>query len=230
MIDHSSSTRPPRLPANVRGGIRPAGDDLREARLMSLEREGSYDSLVVEGQNLPMESSLDWSVASFLDCDLRDLSLGSLMMDHASMTTSAVGSCGVVRLSLAESSVFDCSFSGSRFGSLEAAGSVLRSVLFEGCRIGYLNLREAAWRDVSFRDCRIETFDAIGASLTRIDFPGCTIGSLSLQHAKNTDVDLRQSTIRGIVGAEHLAGTTMGIDQIADLAPAFAASIGIRTQ
>ena len=217
-------------PVRVRGGEGPAGDERREERVMAMEGEGYYDKHEVEEQILRLGASGDWSVASCLDCELHSRSLGSLRMDHASMTTSAVGSCGVVRLSLAESSVFDCSFSGSRFGSLEAAGSVLRSVLFEGCRIGYLNLREATWRDVSFRDCRIETFDAIGASLTRIDFPGCTIGSLSLQHAKNTDVDLRQSTIRGIVGAEHLAGTTMDIDQIADLAPAFAASIGIRTQ
>ena len=104
----------------------------------------------------------------------------------------------------------------------------MHSVEMRDCHIGYLNLRDATWRDVQFVDCAIDEFDAVGAQLTRVAFPGTRIESINLQHATVGDVDLRGARLHRIENVEYLRGTTMSLDQIADLAAAFAASLGIR--
>lgn len=215
-------TKPPKLPARRRA------QELAEARLSVFEREGSYDTLCCEGQRVPLDERLDWTLTTFLDCGLNGLNLGQVALDHARMTNTDVESCGMVKLSLVGASVFSCSFASSRLGSLDAMDGVFKAVEFVGCRIGYLNLRAASWQDVRFTDCRIEEFDAVDAELKRLALPGTTIDSINLQHARLTDVDLRGATLSSIKGVEHLAGVTMTLDQIADLAPAIAASIGIR--
>lgn len=217
-----AETKAPRIPARA-----PAAER-RDARLLSIEQEGSFDTLRFEGQRMEVDERLDATLASFLDCAFEGLSLGTFACDHAQLTGTDMDACGMVRLSMVGASVFSSGFASSRFGSMDAMESVLRSVEFQGCRIGYLNLRAAQWRDVVFRDCRIDQFDAADATLARVAFPGTAIGSLSLRHASLADVDLRGAKLEEIQGVEYLHGVTMTLDQIADLAPAFAASIGIR--
>lgn len=206
----------------------PAG--LRDERLSAIESEGSYDTARFEGQRMEVDDRLDATLASFLDCAFEGLSLGTLALDHAHMNGGLMADCGMVHLSAMGASLSSSAFRDSRFGSVDAMESTLRSVEFVGCRIGYLNLRAARWQDVVFRNCRIDQFDAGDATLKRIAFPRTSIGALDLRHATITDVDLRDAKLESIQGVEHLRGTTMTLDQIADLAAAIATSIGIRLQ
>ena len=66
--------------------------------------------------------------------------------------------------------------------------------------------------------------------------PAPTACSCATPHSANMvrlqatvgDVDLRGARLHRIENVEYLRGTTMSLDQIADLAAAFAASLGIR--
>ena len=202
---------------------------LRDARLTAVLPEESCDTLRFEGQRMAMDGCLDATLATVLDCRLGQLSLGTALLDHAHVTGTEIDACGMVRLSSVGMTMDGTRWSACRLGSWDAMDSTLRSTVIEDCRIGALNLRSARWRDVAFRRCRIDSFDAADASLTRVAFPDTSIGTLSLRHAQLTDVDLRGASLEAIEGVEYLAGTTMTLDQIADLAAAFAAGIGIRT-
>ena len=202
---------------------------LRDARLTAVLSEENYDTLRFEGQHMTVDDCLDATLATVLDCRFEQLSLGTVLLDHTHVTGTEFAACGMVRLSSIGMTMDETRWSACRLGSWDAMDSTLRSVVFEDCRIGTLNLRSARWRDVVFHHCRIDSFDAADARLTRVAFPGTSIGTISLRHAQLADVDLRGASLTAIEGVEYLAGTTMTLDQIADLAAAFAASIGIRT-
>ncbi|MUH59662.1 pentapeptide repeat-containing protein [Bifidobacterium canis] len=201
---------------------------LAETRLFALESEGNYDSRRFFDQHADGET-LDATLGTFLDCSFEDMSAGALVLDQAHVSETSLSGCGLARLHMVGALLADCSLTGCRLGSVDAMESVLRSVEFKDCRIGYLNLRDAKWRDVRFENCAIDEFDGVGAQLTRLSFAGCQINSINLQHATVSNVDLRDARLARIEGVEYLRGTTMSLDQIADLAAAFAESLGIRT-
>ncbi|RYQ17932.1 Pentapeptide repeats (9 copies) [Bifidobacterium pseudolongum subsp. globosum] len=200
-------------------------EHLHEARLQLLEREGSYDSARFFDQRA---DELDALLATFLDCAFEHSQAAALTLDRAHVSHTMFTECGVAQLHAVGAGFADCMFTGCRFGSFAAMESSMHSVEMRDCHIGYLNLRDATWRDVRFVDCVIDEFDAVGAQLTRVAFPGTRIESINLQHATVSDVDLRGARLHRIENVEYLRGTTMSLDQIADLAAAFAASLGIR--
>ena len=236
---HGGSTVPPRTPPARVGGDGSGAASLCDAGFALLAEEGSYDGIrflshaaatAAPDDGPPAPGDLDGTLATFLDCELRDLAAASLTLDRARLTDTALLSCGTPSLSLRGGSWDGVRCTASRLGAMLAMGSVMRTVEFRDCRIDYLNLRGADWRDVTFRGCRIGAFDAADARLTRVAFPGSVIGSLDLRHAVSKDVDLRGCELHAIDGVAHLAGTTMAVEQIADLAAAFAAGLGIRLE
>ncbi|KFI57595.1 cytosolic protein [Bifidobacterium choerinum] len=118
---------------------------------------------------------------------------------------------------------------GCAFGAVQANAAKIVGAEVRGCRIDYLNCRDAVCRDLVFRDCTIGEFDGNDARLSRVAFIDTDVAVLSLRHAVCADVDLRGARLHEIRGGDSLKGTTMTIEQIADLAAVFARSLGIRT-
>ena len=174
-------------------------EHLHEARLQLLEREGSYDSARFFDQRA---DELDALLATFLDCAFEHSQAAALTLDRAHISRTMFAECGIAQLHAVGAGFADCMFTGCRFGSFAAMESSMHSVEMRDCHIGYLNLRDATWRDVR--------------------------ESINLQHATVSDVDLRGARLHRIENVEYLRGTTMSLEQIADLAAAFAASLGIR--
>lgn len=202
---------------------------LAEMRMGAVEPEGSYDTIRIEGQHAA-DAISDWTLTTFLDCSLENLTFETVLFDHAAITSTRFAGCGMVHSSFVNASICSSTFEHCRFGACDAWDCETRSVIFTGCRFGYLNLRGAKWHDVVFQDCVIDDFDAAHAVLGRIAFPGTTIHAINLQHAVADDVDLRGAELQEIHDVAGLRGTTMLVDQISQLAQSFAASLGIRLE
>ncbi|MEU8967624.1 pentapeptide repeat-containing protein, partial [Streptomyces sp. NPDC048491] len=70
-----------------------------------------------------------------------------------------------------------------------------------------------------------------GASLVRVEFHGCELRGADFTGARLKDVDLRGATLLDIArGVERLAGAVISPSQLLDLAPAFAAQVGVRVE
>ena len=78
-----------------------------------------------------------------------------------------------------------------------------------------------------FEDCTIDELDLGGVTATRVAFPGTTVKTLDVTRATLTHVDLRGLDFRAVHGLEGLAGATVNDMQLAELAPLFAAQLGI---
>lgn len=147
-----------------------------------------------------------------------------------SLVGSVLERVDVVALSAVESGWWNVEVQQSRIGSAELHGSILRNVHFVRCKIGYLNLRGANLTDVAFTDCIIEDLDLMRAKATRMSLSGTRISRLELSGSKLEDVDLRGARLADIGTLEGLRGATITLDQLLEIAPALAQSLGIRVE
>ena len=215
-------TQPPRLPKFPMGG-----EGLIESRLSLLTAEDDQDSRRFFDQQA---STIDMTAAALLTCEFRNLAIDTIIAERTHVNHVLVDSCrtallGIRSIGMENSIAVHCSF-----GAVQANTAKIIGMEIRGCRIDYLNCRDAICRDIMFRDCEIGELDGNDAKFSRIAFAGTRIDVLSLQHAICADVDLRGARLREIRNVDSLHGTTMSLEQIADLSEVFARSIGIRTQ
>lgn len=116
----------------------------------------------------------------------------------------------------------------ARLGGVQLHGSVLERVLIRGGKIDYLNLRKARLKDVVFDGCVLVEADFGGAVLERVSFRDCVLKQVDFTAAHMRDVDLREATELDIFrGVDRLAGAVISPAQLFELAPAFAAQVGV---
>ncbi len=107
---------------------------------------------------------------------------------------------------------------------------MLERVVVRGGKIDYLNLREARLKDVVFEGCVLSEPDFGGAQLVRVEFGDCVLKRADFSAARMESVDLRAVAELDIAGA--WTGWRRGDQpaQLMELAPAFAAQIGVRVE
>lgn len=189
-----------------------------------LRPDGSVERVRLENVDLSGQSLAGLLVS---ECELSGMSLGDADLRGATIAESKVRQLNATVLRASGSNWRDVVVEESRIGSGELYDSSWRGVQFIGCKLGYLNLRGANLRDVSFIDCQIDELDLGGATATRMLVSGTTVRGLSLLNSKLQHVDLRAAHLEVINGVEGLAGTTLTSFQLSQLAPAFAARLGI---
>lgn len=159
-----------------------------------------------------------------------DLVVRSWQARAASLVDSVVERADIVALSAPESGWWNVEVQQSRIGSAELYDAVLRNVHFVRCKLGYLNLRGANLTDVAFTDCVISDLDLMGATASRVSFSGTRIARVELSGSKLEDVDLRGADLADIGSLEGLRGATITLDQLLEIAPALAESLGIKVE
>ena len=60
---------------------------LAEMRMGAVEPEGSYDTIRIEGQHAA-DAISDWTLTTFLDCSLENLTFETVLFDHAAITST----------------------------------------------------------------------------------------------------------------------------------------------
>lgn len=144
--------------------------------------------------------------------------------------------------------LLDCAFERCDLAGLDASSSSLVRAALTGCRLTGCNGREALLRDVVLRDCRMDLASLAGARMERVTFERCDLRELDLHAGRLHEVrllgcdlsgaifeetdctrcELRDCTYTDLRGISGLAGTTIGWADAVELAPAFAAALGVR--
>ncbi|MFT2018304.1 pentapeptide repeat-containing protein [Streptomyces sp. 796.1] len=213
--------RPPRRPALSLPPLVPHGAG-------GLEVEGDYDG--VEFADLDLRDQ-DGAGARFLDCALRRCALDETVLGNARFIDSVLDGVHGVGTDLAGAGLRDVELTDARLGGAQAHGGAWERVVVRGGKIDYLNLRRATLKDVTFEDCVLVEADFGGAELERVSFAGCTVRRVDFTAARLADVDLRNVAELDVArGLDALSGATISPSQLLDLAPAFAAQLGIRVE
>ncbi|WP_327355230.1 pentapeptide repeat-containing protein [Streptomyces sp. NBC_01304] len=191
-----------------------------------LEPDGDYDGLVFAEVDLGRQ---DGPGARFLDCAFEGCALDGTGLAGARFIDSVLTGPRGVGTDLSGASLRDVELVDARMGGVQLHGAVLERVLIRGGKIDYLNLREARLRDVVFEGCVLLEPDFGGAALERVEFVDCVLRGADFTGVRMKDVDLRQAAELGIArGVERLTGAVISPAQLLDLAPVFAAQIGVR--
>ncbi|MDJ1137854.1 pentapeptide repeat-containing protein [Streptomyces iconiensis] len=202
--------------------------ELRTYEGQGLEPDGDYDGLRFEDLDLGGE---DGAGATFLDCGIYRCALGETALGRARMLDSVLEGVSGVGTRMENCELRDVELRDARLGGTQMHGARLNRVLVRGGKIDFLNLRQAKLTDVTFEGCVLVEPDFGGARLERVTFRDCVLRRAELHQAQLKDVDLRGVTELDIAtGLDRLAGAVISPDQLMELAPAFAAQIGVRVE
>lgn len=219
----TENTAPPRIPRITIDMFQ----QVQTIESYALIPEETYDNVQISSSC--QNANVDASGCSFLDCVFSNIHASQLQLNQAHFQHCSMQQCSVEHFHTVRAGIHSTAIADCRIGAMDIMDSSIQSVEFVRCRISYMNARMATFKDVMFRDCIIDDCDASQANLTRVAFSGTTITTLDFNHANLADVDLRKAQLHEIAGVQWLRNTTMTITQIADLAHAFATSLGIRT-
>lgn len=193
-----------------------------------LEADGDYDGLRFSSVDLADQSGRG---ARFMDCALDGCALDRTELVRARFLDSVLTGVRGVATELAEASLRDVEIVDARLGGVQMHGAVLERVLVRGGKIDYLNLRGARLTDVVFEGCVLAEPDFADARLVRVEFRDCVLRRADFSNATLDSVDLRPAAELDIArGVERLAGAVISPVQLMELAPAFAAQIGVRVE
>lgn len=191
---------------------------------------GEDDLESVESVGLSREQ-LTWEVRRRLDSSrVVGLRVAQWRAPGLAISESVLERIEVVSLHAAEAGWRQVEIRDSRIGSAELCDSIWRSVHFSGCKLGYLNLRDAQVSDLQFTNCLIEELDLMRAKASRVSFTDCRIGRLELTGSRLADVDLRGAQLSDVGDLAGLAGATVSLEQLLDLAPLMASRLGVKVE
>ncbi|QNS04977.1 pentapeptide repeat-containing protein [Streptomyces xanthii] len=193
-----------------------------------LEPDGDYDGVELRGADLSGQEGIG---ARFMDCAVEECALDGTDLGRARILDSSLSGIRGVGTDLAGATLRDVEVVDARLGGTQLHGAVLERVLIRGGKIDYLNLRKARLKDVVFEGCVLVEPDFGGARLERVEFPGCVVTGADLSAATLVDVDLRDAARLEIArGVDRLGGAVISTAQLLDLAPVFAAALGVRVE
>ncbi|MGG8405911.1 pentapeptide repeat-containing protein [Streptomyces sp. 12297] len=193
-----------------------------------LEPDGDYDGLEFRDLDL---AGQDGSGARFMDCLLERCALDEARLTKARVLDAVLDGVRGVGTDLSGAQLRDVELRDARLGGVQLHGAVLERVLVRGGKIDYANLRTARLRDVVFEGCVLDEADFGGAVLERVEFRDCVLRRADFTGARMTDVDLRAAAEVDVArGLDRLAGAVISPAQLLDLAPAFAAHLGVRVE
>ncbi|MFI9236000.1 pentapeptide repeat-containing protein [Streptomyces sp. NPDC053079] len=202
--------------------------DLRPFDGGELQSEEDYDGLEFTDTDFVGQ---DGRSAYFMDCAFHRCALDEARLRRSRFVDCVLDGVRGVGTDLADATLRDVEVRDGRFGGLQAHGATLERVLFKGGKIDYLNARKAVLKDVTFEGCVLAEADFAAARLERVVFRDCVLRGMDFDGALMKDVDLRAVTELQITrGIDRLSGAIISPTQLIELAPAFAAQIGLRVE
>lgn len=163
-----------------------------------------------------------------LECKLADCVLDDARLPGARFSSCVLDGLRATTLDLAESQWLDVVLEGGRYGALLGQGSTLVRVAVRGAKVDYFNLRGAEVTSVQVEETTIGELDLGMSHVRHLSFVRSCVDRLVLHGATLEDVDLTGAELAALDGLAGLRGAQISQAQLTQLAPALAASMGIR--
>jgi uncharacterized protein YjbI with pentapeptide repeats len=189
------------------------------------ESEGDYDCVRIDDREY---QQIDASHARFNESALSRVMFAGGTIAQTRFTSVWLRQVGMTGTSVSGTNWQDGEVIESAWAGVEAIWLQARRVTFENCKFDVVNWRSATLREVTFRDCVLRDNDFGEATLSSVDFPGSRVDGLLLHNARLDRVDLRAAASLSVAGGiDAMRGATISSGQLLDLAPSFAAALGL---
>jgi uncharacterized protein YjbI with pentapeptide repeats len=158
----------------------------------------------------------------------RDMQLAGARLGRLGLLDCSLERCDLAGLDATSSSLVRVVLAGCRLTGADFGEALLRDVLMRESRMDLASLRDARLERVTFERCDLRELDLQGTRLHEVRFVGCDLSDAILDGADCTRCELYDCTYTGLRGISGLRGTTVGWADAVELAPAFAAALGVR--
>ena len=158
---------------------------------------------------------------------VRDASLAGTRLGRLGLSDCIVEASDLGTLNATDASVVRTVVAASRLTGVSGERLLLRDVVFRDCRMNLATLRDARLERVRFEGCDLRELDLQGARLHDVRFERCDLTEAILHGANCTRTELHDCTYTDLRGIDGLRGTTIGWADAIELAPAFAAQLGV---
>ncbi len=196
--------------------------------LPSIDAPELVKALALEG----VEVSLDWSGLSAARVTLDTVSLLEPDLTGTRLRESGWADVRVARGQLGGSDLTGASWRRIEVTAARLSGTIfaeaeLKDVTFTDCKFDLANFRLATLTRVHFVRCHLLDADFAGAKLVDVRFSGCELTRADFSGAVMKSVDFPTSQLSDLRGIGGLSGSTLTHEQIIQLAPELAATLGI---
>ncbi|GAA2412957.1 pentapeptide repeat-containing protein [Actinomadura vinacea] len=189
--------------------------------------DGDHDTVRFGAVGVP---DVDAPGSRFLDCAFTGTALEGGGLRRARFINVWAHELRLVGTDLAGTEWQDTALLGSVAAAAAFSGARLSRVTFRGCKLDGINFRDAELTDVTFEDCLLREVDFGGAALTRTGFPGSRLARTTLVGARLEQADLRGAELGITIEPGSLRGAIVSPEQLQDLAPLLAETLGITVE
>ncbi|GAA1912997.1 pentapeptide repeat-containing protein [Microbacterium aoyamense] len=177
-----------------------------------------------------LEEKTDAAHSEISECRVAAASVVDLILTGATLVDVVIDDLRATTVTARDARLKRVRITGGRIGTLDLADAELDEVELRGVRIDYLTLAGAQVDDVLIADSTITTLDLPQARCDRVAFENTRSDEVDSVGLRAQDVDLRGLEALSYTDAASLRGVTLSPRQIELLAPAFAATLGIKVK
>ena len=159
---------------------------------------------------------------------VRDARLAGARIGRLGLLDCRLDRCELAGADAKHSSLVRVELAGCRLTGLEGEDVLLRDVRISDCRMDLASLRDARLERVTFERCDLRELDLQGARLHEVRFLACDLSEAIVADADCSRTELADCTYTDLRGLSGLRGTTIAWADAIELAPAFAAALGVR--
>jgi len=197
---------------------------LEHAGVVDLVSDAVLDGVEVAGLDL---SGIRAARMRLLETAVVDCSADELDTAGLSAVDTFVGDMHLQTWKTQDSTWRDGHFAGMRVGAWLADGTEFIDVVLRDSKVDLLSLRGARITRLTIANCTIETLDVTEAQIADLTITGGAIGELVTANARMSNVEVSATELHLVSDPSYLRGLVISTTQLVDLAPVFAAHMGI---
>lgn len=177
-----------------------------------------------------LAASTDAAHAVLTECTVAAASVDRLDLLGATLVDVAIDELRATSVHARDARLRRVRISGGRIGTLDLGTTGIDEVELRGIRIDYLSLAGAKVEDLLVAGCTITTLDLPQATLSRVRFESTRADEVDTRGMRSDSLDLRGLDAASYLDVGSLRGATLSPWQVEQLAPAFAAFVGVDVQ
>lgn len=197
--------------------------DIGELGALDLPDDAVLEDVRITGGEVPEETD----GIELIGCHLTRVAFTGATLRRARLTDVVLEDCELSGSVWEGASFRRVRFERCRMSGFTAAELAAAHVAFVDCKLDAAWLRMAALDRCGFESCDLTAADLYGAKVRSSSFLRSTLDRSELSGAVFREVALHGSSLVGLSGATALAGSTIGPDQLTEVALSILPALGI---
>ena len=218
----AAAPKPPRDPHQPR-----QLELLSVEQLVALGEDPLLEHVAIADSGDPAAVGVDLAGSTWDGVAVGRVSLADMQVEHATMTDVTFDGTDLANVSARGSSLVRVRGRNVRAVGMSLSDGRLQDVVFEDALLDLARFRFTRFERAIFRGCSMRDVDLSSATLVSVLFDGCDLTQVDLTKTTFQSCAMHGCTLEDARGLSSLAGVSMSLTDVIELAPAFARAVGV---